>query len=112
MEDSSPRGLQTVLAFRPAKRGVVALVLALAGFVVYFGESGRTIRNGRVVDSYNYNYAAVVLGAAAVAMAGYEVLQQARGEQRDRSKRILQIGFLAAVGLLGAYQILRGLDLA
>jgi drug/metabolite transporter (DMT)-like permease len=94
--------------FRPTKRTVLALVLALAGFVVTIGDSGQTIEGGRVTDSYEYNYAAVGLGSLAIAVAALEAMRLLR--TRD-SQLPVHLVLLAGVGLLGLYQILSGSDL-
>jgi len=98
--------------FRPTRRGIVALVLALAGFVVHVGESSTTIVNGKVTSSHDYNYAAFVLGLIAIGLAGYVARAiLANGEKEAAGPPAMHFAFLGLVAVLGAYQVLHGLDI-
>lgn len=98
--------------FRPTRRTVAALVLGVAAFFVFFGESSRRTVNGVVTSEHTYNYAAVILGAIAILLVAGEAYRLFRG---DRTAFEGPLGAHAAaflaVAALGLYQVLHGADL-
>jgi hypothetical protein len=95
-----------MLAFRPSRRSTGALALALAGFVVTFGESSTTTVNGVVTESHEYNCVAAIGLAATVVRS-----LLSNGQQQVEGPRPLHFAFLGLVVTLAVYQILHGLDL-
>jgi hypothetical protein len=90
------------MAFKLTAKEIWAVLLALAPFVVYFGQ--RATVNG--VVQYDYNYAGVVLGVLAVAITGYAALRLK--PEIGGQPPLPHYGLLGAAAVLGVYQVLNG----
>ena len=98
-------------AFRPIREEIIALLVALAGFVIKAGDSSETRVNGRVTSSHSYNYAAVLLGGIAIVLVVRVGLRIYRGQVRALAgPPPMHYAGLVAIALLGVYQIVHGLD--
>jgi hypothetical protein len=98
--------------FRPTKRTFAAAVLAVLAFVVFFGETSRTIENGVVTSEHEYNYGAVILGAIAIILVAGEVYRLFRGDRSAGAGPLaMHAAVFVAVAGLGLYQVLNGADL-
>jgi hypothetical protein len=93
----------------PTRSELTALGVALAPFVVYFGESGRHTVNGEVVGHYDYNYAGIVLGVVAIVLA-VKALRKLPAEAPNQP-RPLHFAAAAGIAVLALYQIARGASL-
>jgi hypothetical protein len=94
---------------QPTRLELIALAVALAPFAVYFGESRTQTVNGQVISHYDYNYAGVVLGIAAIVLA----VRAIRGLPTEvpAQQRTLHWLLLAGIIVLAGYQIARGANL-
>jgi hypothetical protein len=94
---------------QPTRSELTALGLALAPFVVYFGESSTHTVNGEVISHYDYNYAGIVLGVVAIVLA-FKALLRLRTEAPTQP-RVPHWVALVGIAALGAYQVARGASL-
>jgi hypothetical protein len=98
--------------FRPTKRTVVAALLAVAAFVVFFGETSRTIENGVVTSEREYNYGGLILGVVALILVAGETYRLFRGDRSAaRGPLAMHAAVFVAIAGLGLYQVLHGADL-
>lgn len=90
------------MTFKITTKEIWAIVLAVAPFVLYFGQSASV--NG--VVQYDYNYAGIVAGPLAIIVAGYAAFTLKRdiGEQPPMPHYAL----LGVCALVGVYQFLNG----
>ena len=84
---------------------IVGLVLGLAPFIVFVGETFRTIENGAITRYLYLNYFAIGAGIAAVGIA--IALLRRDPERGERPPRWV-IPVCAVLVLLGAFQVARG----
>jgi hypothetical protein len=94
---------------QPTRSEIIALVVALAPFVVYFGASGTQTVNGQITSYYNYNYAGIVLGVVAIGLAIRAVSRLP--EEAPSQPRALHLAVAAGIAVLAVYQIARGASL-
>jgi surface polysaccharide O-acyltransferase-like enzyme len=94
---------------QPTRSELTALAVALAPFVVYFGESRTQTVNGQVISHYDYNYAGVVLGIVAIVLV-VRALRRLPAEVPAQA-RTLHWLVLAGISVLAVYQIARGASL-
>jgi phosphate/sulfate permease len=98
--------------FRPTKRTVGAAVLVLLAFVVFFGETSRTIENGVVTSEHEYNYGALILGVIAIILVAGEAYRLLRGDRSAASGPLaMHAAVFVAIAGLGLYHVLNGADL-
>ena len=81
-------------------------VVGLVPFVIHFGTTSTTTVNG-VTESTSIDYVAIPCGGLAI-VCGMASLVGAIGNSDRKTKRI---GLAALLGLLGAFQLLRGFGL-
>jgi surface polysaccharide O-acyltransferase-like enzyme len=95
---------------QPTRSELSALGFALAPFVVSVGDSYSRTENGVVVAAYDYNYAGVVLGVVAIALAVRAFARLPREAPAGDSRPLHLLAIGAIVGL-ALYQIARGASL-
>lgn len=88
--------------FKVTTKEIWAIVLAVAPFLLYFGQSATV--NG--VVQYDYNYVGIVAGPLAIIVAGYAAVTLKRdiGDQPAMPHYAL----LGVCALVGLYQLLNG----
>ena len=88
------------------KRLAGVLALGLLPYVVFFGESGRVVHNGVVVQERSLNYAGIVLAACGIALAAGIVFRRSLSERMDAAPTPLWgRAAAAALALFCAWQV-------
>jgi hypothetical protein len=95
---------------RPTRSELGALGVALAPFVVYVGSSFSETVNGRVVSAYDYNYAGIAFGIAAIVMA-VRAFIRLPAEAASSEPHAVHAVAIAGIVALACYQIARGASL-
>jgi len=90
------------MTFKVTAKEIWAIVLALASFLIYIGE--RVTVSG--VVQHDYNYAGIVCGVLAIAVAAYATLTLKR-DIREQAP-MPHYALLSACAALGLYQALNG----
>lgn len=88
------------------RRLAAILVLGVAPYLVFVGETGRVVHNGVVVQERYINYAGVVLAAAGIALALTAIFRRSLSPRLDAEPTPMWGRAAAlALGLFCAWQV-------
>ena len=89
------------------KNDIIGLIAGIIPFFIFIGSSSTSSVNGQVVSHSSLNLVAILGGVVAIIMAfiGFRSLSGRDGN------RNLYLGLLAALLVLGVFQVVRGIGL-